>query len=242
MATSRRLHVNRSFSSATATEEFLSRFHFSKIPRPHLEFEIDGETVYDSILPHWMKVNIVVDFLKKLPTPPYVHVNFGKYSVPPSGYLREHIHYFTCSATGRNSYTLADHDVLILPFTCFTNWHYTLPADLRAAVLKDPEALEQTLVHLFKLENPTEADGSNEVYTAFDTSEMSQTHYVYEPQETSWNKELIRIVNESHQGTIQSLIGPYVDVGVGDESQDRQLLAAYDRISNLLFAATHNSV
>lgn len=236
-ATSERLHVNWSFSSATATKEKLSSFPFSRSSRPHFEIEIYGAECpgLDSLFIQWIKVNSVVDFLKKLPISPYVHVSLLRYWVT-IGSVRQHIHYLTYySAIPRPP---SDHDVLILPFFSLTNWHYTLPADLGAAILKDPEALKQTQLHLFKLENPTEADGANEVCTTFDTSEMSQTHYVYEPRETSRIKESARKVDATFRKTMLSLMGRDVDVGVGDESQGRQLLATYDRIWNLLFLGT----
>jgi hypothetical protein len=221
-ATSKTLQIDWRFDSARDMDKFHSTFPFSTISTPHFEIEIRGAKYpgKGSIFTQWAMVNKVVEFVERLPIPPYVHVSFVKHWVE-DGSPRKDIHRLQLEVESLDTEfentedtqdtqccPLTDYNVLILPFTTssLTNWHYTLPAELRAAVLEDPDALNQTRLHIFKMDNPTKVDGSNEVYTTFEISETSQRHYIYEPCETSRTEEWVEKVKDTFDDYVYSLV------------------------------------
>lgn len=177
---SKKLHATQEMIDKIAARRRFSRFPFSKVQKPHFEIRIEPPKTRDAapIFQLWLKINSVISFFDDLSYPPYVHVRFMDDWLQ-DGLPRHSIH---LAPLRMNGYWV-DHDILILPFTCLSKWHYTLPADLSDAIRDDPDALKQTRLHQFKLEDSARANEVDTIYTALDIAETSRSSYVYTPRE-----------------------------------------------------------
>lgn len=58
---------------------------------------------------------------------------------------------------------IPDHDAVILPFTRLPRWDYSMPTDLHAIILKEPDHKQHSLLYRFKDDGPSRVNGSSRI-------------------------------------------------------------------------------
>lgn len=105
----------------------------------------------------------------------------------------------------------ADHEIVLLPFIHFVNWHFTFPPELESAILKRPDVTNQAELHLYKEETIT---GLGRIYGNRIRFELT--------------RDSPGRIDETSRVVMKALDDFYIYVTLGNEGSSEQITESFD--------------